>query len=61
MQIDQMMRINYPGMKIIKTLKAGDYFGEIYAEYRVHRTATILCKTDCEFAVLDNQHYYMYV
>lgn len=51
----------YPNYKIIKTLQAGDYFGEIAAEYRVKRTAAVVTKTDCNLAVLENDYYNIYV
>ena len=42
-------------------LRTGDYFGEIAIEYHVRRTATVICKCDCDLAVLDGHYYSMYI
>jgi CRP-like cAMP-binding protein len=44
--------MKYPDMYIDRVLKKGDSFGEVALGQHVLRTATIVCKEDCEFGVL---------
>lgn len=39
--------------KLVKTIEAGDVFGELALLYNASRAATIICKTDCILYSLD--------
>ena len=49
---EELLSIKYPDMYIDRVLKTGDSFGEVALRQSVLRTATIVCKDDCEFGVL---------
>ena len=42
----------------VKILKDGDSFGELALISKKTRSASILCKEDCYFAVLEKKHFY---
>jgi CRP-like cAMP-binding protein len=46
-------------MKEVKELSDGEAFGELALLNKKPRAATILCKEDCHFAVLDKKHFKM--
>ncbi|KAL4455709.1 hypothetical protein ABPG74_003119 [Tetrahymena malaccensis] len=52
-----IINLIHPQFFCAKVLKQNDYFGEIGVEFNVPRSATIVCKTDCEFAILPAKAY----
>jgi CRP-like cAMP-binding protein len=42
----------------IKVLKTGESFGELALISKKHRMASILCKEECSFAVLEKKYFY---
>jgi len=46
-----------PFGRIVTYLKEGESFGEVALKRSIPRTATILCKTDCEFIVMLKDQY----
>ena len=42
----------------VKTLKEGEAFGEMALITKKTRSASILCKEDCYFAVLDRKYFF---
>ncbi|KAL4489209.1 hypothetical protein ABPG72_006273 [Tetrahymena utriculariae] len=53
----QIINLIHPQFFCAKVLQQNDYFGEIGVEFNVPRSATIVCKTDCEFAILPAKVY----
>lgn len=43
--------------RIIRYLKEGEGFGEIALKRSIPRTASILCKTDCDVLIMKKEHY----
>lgn len=43
--------------KLVRYLREGEGFGEIALKRNIPRTASILCKTDCEFLTLSKEEY----
>jgi len=43
--------------KVIRYIKEGDSFGELALKSDEQRSATIMCKTDCEFLVMTKQQF----
>lgn len=43
--------------KVVRVLKRGEGFGEVALKKNIPRTATILCKTTCEFLVMRKKQY----
>ncbi|KAL4466751.1 hypothetical protein ABPG74_010348 [Tetrahymena malaccensis] len=50
--IEQKIYQKYPNFYIVKKLQTGDNFGEIALRMDKERTATIVCKNNCKFAVI---------
>lgn len=47
----------YLDLQEVSVLKAGSYFGELALLNDAPRTATIVCREDCEFAVLSREDF----
>jgi len=48
-------------MKYLKEISEGEIFGEIALMNNVKRTATIMCMTECYFATLTKNQFFMIV
>jgi CRP-like cAMP-binding protein len=44
-------------MREVKVIQAGEAFGELALIKNMPRAASIICKQDCHFGVLDKSHY----
>lgn len=44
-------------LREVKRLKTGDSFGEMALMKNIPRSATVICKEECQFAVLNKVHY----
>ncbi|EAR84713.2 cyclic nucleotide-binding domain protein (macronuclear) [Tetrahymena thermophila SB210] len=53
--IEQKIYQKYPNFYIVKKLQTGDNFGEIALRMDKERTATIVCKSNCKFAVISKK------
>ncbi|KAL4509922.1 hypothetical protein ABPG72_010115 [Tetrahymena utriculariae] len=53
--IEQKIYQKYPNFYIVKKLQTGDNFGEIALRMDKERTATIVCKSSCKFAVISKK------
>lgn len=49
--------LDFNTLKKIKTLTSGAYFGELALLEKKPRAATIVCDTDCAFAVLEKDYF----
>jgi len=49
--------VEFDGMQDVATLTQGQSFGELALLNQKPRSATMLCTTDCDFAVIDKQSY----
>lgn len=54
---EEFITQNFPGMHKVSSILVGGSFGEIALRSNVRRKATILCETDCEFAILSKKVY----
>lgn len=41
----------------LKSIKTGDSFGQLALMENKPRSASIICKEDCHFAILDKEHF----
>ncbi len=55
MPLEDYIHYQFPDFKIAHELTGGDTFGELALQHDVTRSATIICKTRCEFAILDRE------
>lgn len=46
-----------PQLREVRVMKAGESFGELSLIKNMPRAATIVCKEDCSFAVLEKSYY----
>ena len=44
-------------MKIANTIERGGSFGETSLQLNIKRAATVVCKEDCHFGILDKNNY----
>lgn len=52
-----MIQLDLSTLKKIKTLSAGASFGELALMEKKPRAATIVCETDCDFAILEKDYF----
>lgn len=52
-----LIQLDLSALKKIKTLNAGASFGELALMEKKPRAATIICETDCDFAVLEKDYF----